>query len=469
MFFRIPVYYIFATVDYNENMTDELFKLLAQRHIVDGKSAFEVISKLEYDEVLNLAMECFVSIKPTELPKMQSLFRFAPISSIAGGRTPCMMVSCRLEAAYSLSLIGTLYADQLVLPNFFDYMYYIVHCDRNPPETEEEFEEFVYGLASDIAVCFLYRPLFESGIAIINCTILTVCKDCHNKKLKEAEDFRKELEQVLKAVEPKLKQKVRFVFDNVGYITIENNDNYMGGDLGFGARNNLLKEMQKHSSKLPYTLSESDINKFGLFEKIIDDSVNDILEYDYYPSLNTSTYLTNRQFDIDLIEGTNKRSGSSKLINRFPIYHEVPYLQNILLEDLVSLRQSEVDAFQLYRDAIVELVKKDSEKDAKDFFGSTVEPAIHRINSIVNDNKKRFRARAGKKITSRSILALAGIGTANLLGVPLTISAGLVGATVGINTISDVVDDMNTSNEIPSEAKQNTFYFLWGVKRTHNK
>jgi hypothetical protein len=447
-------------------MTDELFKLLEQNNIIDGNSAFEIISKLEYDEVLDFAMECFMSIKPTETPNVQSLFRFAPIASIAGGRTPCMMVSCRLEAAYSLSLLGTLYADQLVLPNFFDYMYYIVHCDKNPPETEEEFAEFVYNLASDIAVCFLYRPLLEAGVAVINCTLLLVCKDCHNKKLKETDDFRKELNQVLKTVEPKLKQKVRFVFGKDQYITIENDDNYLGGDLGFGVRNKLLKAMQKHSEALPYTLTESDINEFGLFEKIIDDSVNDILEYDYYPSLYTSTYLTNRQFDIDLIEGTNKRSGSSKLINRFPIFHKVPYLQDIMLEDLVSLRQSEADAFQLYRDAVVELVKKDDEMEAKDFFSSTVEPAIHRINSIVNDNKERFRARAGKKIITRSILALAGVGTANLLGIPSAISTGLVGTT-GLATISDIVDDITMSNEVPTEAKQNTFYFLWGVKLTH--
>lgn len=447
-------------------MTDDLFTLLEKNGIRDGATAVEVIDNLEYEPLLTLALECFSSVKQAPEPTGHKLFTFAPIASIAGGPSPCTNSLCRLEAAYSLSLIGALYADRLVLPNFFDYMFYMAYGDKRPPESDEEISNFAYTLAADIAVCFLYKPLFDAGIAVMNFTIPMACKDCHNKHLKESRQFHLELKKVLKDVEPNLNQKVKFVFDENDYISVVDDDNYLGGGLGWGARNKLLKALQKHSDSLPYTLSEPEIKKFGLRDKIIDDTVNDILEYDFYPSLNSATYLTNRQFDVDLIEGTKKRSGSSKLTSKFPVYHEVPYLEDILLEDVVALRLKEANAFQVYRDKVAELVRKDNESDAKEFFTSSVEPAIHKINNIISDNKARYRARAGRKIVTRSVIALAGVGAANFLGFPVTGAIGVAGA-AGLLSSNDVIDDIQTSNEVPSEAKQNPHYFLWGIKNKH--
>lgn len=447
-------------------MTNELFELLEKRGITDGHSAAEVIEKVDYEELLNLALDCFSAISAPSVSKDQKIFRFAPISSIAGGPTPCSSIPCRIEAAYSLSLIGGLYADQLVIPNFFDYMFEVIHGEVNPPDTDEEVEAFAYRLAGDIAVCFIYKPLFEANLATMNFTVPTVCKNCHNRHLKESDDFHKQLKQVLKTVEPKLKKKVRFVYDGGDYIDAVNEDNYLGGQLGWTIKNDLLHSMQKHQQEAPYTLSMAELKKFGLLDAIIDSSVNDILEYDFYPSLNGATYLTNRQFDMDLIQGTSKHSGSAKLTNVFPVYHEVPYLEDILLEDLVSLRKKEADVFQVYRDAVAELVNKDDEQQAKAYFVSTIEPAINKIQNVVSDNKKRYRARAGRKIKVRSVLAAASIGTANLLGLPLEATGGVVGA-AGLFTSNDIIDDFQTSKEIPIEAKENSFYFLWDIKRGH--
>lgn len=447
-------------------MTKELFKLLSKKGIDSGPAAFSVVDTLTYEEAFHLAMDCFESITSCAPTDNNKLFRFAPISSISGGKSPCNSVSCRLEAAYSLSLIGVLYADHIVLPNFFDYIYYMVYADRKIPETEEEMAQFAYNLASDIAVYYQYRPLFEAGIASINNTMLPMCVDCHNRHIKESQAFQEDLEGVLKSVESIVKKKVRFIFDEFDYITIENDDNYLGGELGWGARKKLLKEMQKHSSQLPYLLSDRDVRKFGLRDKIITDSINDILEYDYYPDLKSCTYLTNRQLDIDLIEKTKKHSKSAKLTNKFPVYHEVPYLEDIVLEDLVAFRMSNTESFQVYRDAVTELIKKDSEEEAKIYFRETVSPAINTIENAIAANKEHFRGRAGKKVTIRSVVALAGIATTNLLGLPIETALSVAGTT-GFLTSSDIIEDIKSTNETPTEARTNSFYFLWGIKQKH--
>lgn len=447
-------------------MTNDLFKMLAEKGIDSGPAAFEIIDSLTYEDTFRLAMDCFESISPSPSDDVSKLFRFAPISSISGGPSPCNSVTCRLETAYSLSLIGTLYADHIVLPNFFDYIYYMVYADRKTPETEEELSEFAYNLASDISVCYLYKPLLDAGIASINNTMLPMCKDCHNRHVKESEAFRRDLEGVLKSIESIVKKRVRFIFDEDDYIRIENDDNYLGGELGWSARKKLLKEMSRHYDELPYVLSERDIRKFGLRDKIINDSVNDILEYDYYPDLKSCTYLTNRQLDIDLIEKTKKHSGSAKLTSKFPAYHKVTYLEDVILEDVVAFRKSNSAAFQVYRDAVTELLKKDSEEEASTYFNDVVQPALNKIDNAIAANRDSFKGRAGRKVKIRSVIALAGSGAANLLGVPTDIAVTTASAT-GLLTSVDIVDDMKSTKNIPNEARLNSFYFLWGIKQQH--
>lgn len=447
-------------------MVDELFSALNQRGIDSGPRAFEVIATMDYRSVIDLAFQCFMSVKEVgSLPK-DKLFTFAPISSIAGGKTPCSNLPCRLEAAYSLSLISTLYADKIILPNFFDYMFHVLNDDSGLPETEEQFNNFAYNLASDIAVCFQYRPLFDAGLAVMNFTTPTVCKDCSMRHQKEAIDFQKELDIVLKKVEPTFRSKVRFVYQENEYIDIENDDAYLGGQIGWSISSDLLKAMQQHNSKIPYVLSDDEQKQFGLQDKVVDDCVNDILEYDFYPSLNSATYLTNRQFDIDLIEGTKKRSGSSGHTNTFPCYHKIPYLQDIVIEDAVKLRQSNEEAFSVYRNSVLKMIKKRDASEAAAFFDNEVNPAINTINNVISQNKKHYRARAGRKIKTRTMMAVAGVGAANLIGIPLDMAINTAG-TLGVFTGTDIVDEIQTSNSTPYEAKVDPYYFMWGIKQGH--
>ncbi len=447
-------------------MTDELFKLLEKRGITDGHAAVEVIGDYTYEEMMSLAAECFLAIQNIEKLPKSKLFSFAPIKSIAGGPYPCTSVECRLDAAYSFSLVAALYAEKVILPNFFDYMFYILEEEKRPPQSEQEILDFEYNLCADIAVCYFYKPLFEAGIAEMNFTIPTVCKDCHARHTKESKEFTHKIEEALKLTEPVFRSKVKFVYQEDDYIEVSNEDDYLGGELGYAIRHTLKAAMRKHKPQIPYQLSENEINRFGLREQLIDLCIDDILEYDFYPSLNASTYLTNRQFDVDLIEASKTHNEDVMMANNIPTFHQLPFLQDTLIEDVIKLRKAEEASFKVYRNAVAKVVNAKDQKEASKYFETELIPALDNIDNIVTQNQKHYRALAGKKITKRTIVAVAGIGAANLLNIPVQASIPALG-TAGLFSTQDILDDLKAGKDIPIDAKVDPYYFLWGIKQKH--
>lgn len=447
-------------------MTDDLFQTLESKGITDGPTAFEIIGEYTYEEMMDLAADCFLAIKNIEKQPKSKLFSFAPIKSIAGGPYPCTSVGCRLDAAYSFSLVAALYAEKVILPNFFDYMFYILEGEREPPQTQQAIEDFEYNLCADIAVCYFYKPLFEAGIAEMNFTVPTVCKDCHARHLKETEEFSNNLEKAIKITEPVFKSKVKFIYRDNDYIDVANEADYLGGELGYSIRHTLKAAMRKHKPQIPYQLSENEINRFGLREHLIDLCVNDILEYDFYPSLNSSTYLTNRQFDVDLIEASKKHDESILMASHMPAFHKLPFLQDISIEDVVKLRQSEGKSFKVYRNAVAKVVNAKNSGEAEKYMETELKPALDNIDNIITQTQKHYRALAGKKITKRTIVAVAGIGAANLLNIPVQASIPALG-TAGLFSTQDILDDLKAGKDIPLDAKVDPYYFLWGIKQQH--
>jgi hypothetical protein len=447
-------------------MTDELFKLLESKGITDGPMAFEVIGEYTYEEMMDLAADCFISIKNIEKLPKSKLFSFAPIKSIAGGSYPCTSVGCRLDAAYSFSLVAALYAEKVILPNFFDYMFYILEEEKKPPQSEQEIIDFEYNLCSDITVCYFYKPLFEAGIAEMNFTVPTVCKDCHARHLKETEEFSNKLEEALKLTAPVFESKVKFIYQENDYVEVANEDDYLGGELGYSIRHTLKAAMRKRKPQIPYQLSENEINRFGLRENVIDLCVNDILEYDFYPSLNSTTYLTNRQFDVDLIEASKTHGDDVLMASQMPAFHRLPFLQDILIDDVVKLRQAENESFKVYRNAVAKVVNSKNIQEAREYVESDLMPALDNIDNIIVQNQKHYRALAGKKITKRTIVAIAGIGAANLLNIPVQASIPVLG-TAGLFSTQDILDDLKAGKDIPIDAKVDPYYFLWGIKQKH--
>src|SRR3989344_120163 len=436
----------------------ELFDLLREKGITDGPSACEKIEKLKPMKVLDLLGECFMATNKTDNSDTSgSIFRFTANSQLAGGIYPCSNVACRLEAAYRLALFGTLYSDAILLPNFFDYFYEIIQSEDDPFRDDHSIHHLYNRFIGDIAVYFEFRPLIDSGLAKINQTIMTVCKHCHRLQKQREKGFQKEIEAIVKTLENRILKEVEFKALDGSYIGILDKSNYIGGDTGLELPRKNTR-FAPYMKKAPYRFKPQEIKQLGLIDRVVGPAVNDLLEHNYYKQRN-ATYLTDRQLDLDIIEKATKIEKLSSPANPLGLYHHLPYLDDVLLEDLVKLRKTVGAAFKVYRDALTLLIKEHG-KNAKEIVDEVINPATNSIDNVIHNNMRHYRERAGKKMKVDSALATVGFVASSLFNIsalPITAKAMFSG--------SQIIDDWINNGQIPQTARNNQFYFLWKAKR----
>lgn len=434
--------------------------MLKTHGIVDGPSAFAHIRQLDPMETVKLLGECFDAVNGVSKEfSDRTLFNFAPTASLAGGIYPCSDINCRLEAAYRVAVFGGLYADTLILPNFFDYYYHLIQSEEYPFDSEESEQHFKYRVAADIAVSLAYRPLIESGLAVFNPTLLVMCKDCHKTHLAGTEEYRAKVDETATALEAILYGKLTFSLTRPNYISVSDPENYLGfGDgTGWNLNRSARKDFTKYLNRLPYELAKEQIAKLRLMDRLVDQAVDEILERNYYPWLQKSTYLTNSALASDILSGV--RYDTPLLADNLGpgLYHQLPFLQDVLLEDVVRLREKCNDAFEVYRDALTAAVRDSA---VPEVVNTVINPALHTINNTISSNVADVRARAGRKLLISTAVVAAGAASAALFHN----SALLLTTAKAVVDVPGAIDELAKAGAPPVEARTNPYYFLWRVK-----
>lgn len=443
-----------------------VFEILEKRQIIDGPSAHFIISRSTIDRAIDILAECFFATNRKENSEPQgTLFNFSPTPAMAGGVYPCAEAKCRLEAAYQLALFGTLYGDKLILPNFFDYYYHMMQSGDFPTRSAYQQRQFKQRLANDIAVIFQYRPLIEAGIAEVNRTIRVVCRDCNKKHLASSKSYQDKIADLYKKIRPQLKNKMKFTLTSQDYISVQDELGYLGAQTGIETTGTLHKHLNKNYRKLPYDFNSKEVDDFGLIDFLADEAINDILEHNYYQDLSGVTYLTDRKLDIELIEGAARQEKIVSPVRPTDFYHSLPFLQDILVEDLVELRSRHNDSFNAYRDALTKAIRE-GEAVPSEIIAQILQPALNEIQNIITNNMRFYKARAGRKIALNTAVATTGFVASTMFNLPAANIPGLASATF---STSSIISDLADARSVPKDAMNNQFYFLWEMQKRFDR
>lgn len=440
-----------------------VFDVLANHAIFDGVSAQQIITNYSADRALTLLGECYASINDEqEVETQPSLFNFSPSSSLAGGPSPCSNLTCRIENAYNLSIFGSLYSDLLVLPNMFDYYFHYQNDVKQPFTNREEESHFLSRFANDVSVLFQYKPLLDAGIAVIHPTETIICHGCQRLRLASSRNFEGQLSSAYESMKPKLSKKIEAYRVSKGKLEITDSANYTGGSFILHMSEKHQKELDKNAKRYPYKLKTNEIIKSGLLDLIMQDSLYDLMEKNYYEDLKNTTFLTNRQIDADLIEASASTMGIESPVASSGLYHSLPFLHDILLEDIVNIRLREHQAFIVYRNALTKAMKE-SEATPDELANVYIKPALEEITNTIQNNKKYFRNKAGKTIIYSSVAVTAGAIASKLLNLPL--STELITTAGALLATPTIVPDLAEANSTPREARNDPYYFLWKIQK----
>ncbi len=161
---------------------DKFYNKLKGINIISAPDVFTVIPKMDIEKIVKLAIDCYILTESCAVtPSEGTVFSFSASSSLSGGIYPCSEISCRLNNVYELSVFAALYADKVLIPNFFEYIY---EYDFNF-SSEEMFYNFLNRFMGDLVLMLDLKPLIREEIVCINPRIKSFCAECLKKEIKK--------------------------------------------------------------------------------------------------------------------------------------------------------------------------------------------------------------------------------------------------------------------------------------------
>ena len=434
---------------------EEFYDYIGSLGIAGSPDVPRAIEKLGPGAVLQVATRCYELTEVSVVkPKSSSQFNFAAGSSMGGGAESCASLECRIKSLYHLGVFASLYADEVYIPNFFEYMYH-------KPDFKDgwQYSSFLEGLTNDILLMLYLKPLVDAGIIHINPKLRTYCQDCLAKKIQADASLFQKLKVVEKKVATDMATNVGVVLEKDNYVHL------VGGDFHRGVLfENLPKDLSIYGRRAPYRFSAKEALQLGLFDYFLDPIFQDLIAQKYAMKHLNVSYITDRKIEKNIIrklDGVDS-AGSSRIAE---LPHNLPFITGTSLESLVNLRKKESTAFATYRDA-VRLAIKTAENESnpialKDIVQDIIEPEIRKIDHIVQTEQSEIASKAKTKIAINAGIISMGWFANYIGGVDIGMAMTTMG---GLFAAKDIALDLSSIGKTPVAAKNSDYYFLWAVK-----
>lgn len=410
-------------------------------------------------------MECYLLTEASSRPKRnEGIFNFSVSSSISGGVTPCSSPQCRINNSYDLASFAALYSEKIYIPNPFEHIYRRSESNFEF-DNEGQFFYFINQVIGDVMILLTFRPLFKHNIFSINPQMISVCDDCWNKKRKKQRDIDKKIIESREKIINKINENVTFKIDKMGAIVISGTE-YIGGEvLRFIT---IPEHLKIYHKKRPYIFSKEEVKDLELYGYFMNSAIDDIMTQKFFMDDFNVSYLTNRGIDSDIIQSLidgkeqENRKREYSIING--LSHELPFVQDSTLEDLIDVRESEQESFRVYRDAIRMAIKDtenvDTLKLVEEIKRDIIDPSLNKIELQIKNNKEKFKTRLRGKLRFNSLLLSGGLFASSYLG----LDPKEILAFGGMHTLKDFIADSEDKKVIPNEVKNSNYYFIWKLK-----
>lgn len=436
----------------------EFYEYLHSLHINESPDVFEIIPKLPFEKIIEIAIQCYTLTETKARPtKDLSVFDFSASSSISGGIYPCSEIDCRLKNVYELAAFSALYADKVLIPNPFEHIYHHLTSDFNFAN-QEQLYIFCNRLMGDIVIMLNLRPLVDGGILYINPQLGSFCKECWTRNLKEQKALIDEFHKLETRIVTDLNKNIKFVLDTNKTIVAQGTPNYLGSEVfRFVVLPKVLKAFRK---SIPHTFSPTEVETLRLWEPFVTPVIEDlILQKFSMIDLNTA-YLTNRGIEADIInnlEENAERSKEKAIIDGMA--HKLPFIENATLSSLVKVRQHEAESFAVYRDVVKNTIQETKDETNAAIIKSIVEdkinPELHKLDQIIKNHKDDFQKQGRKDLFFNSLLLITGFFSNS--------NSALIEGTSAL--LKDLLKDYSDAKQVPTRVKNSDYYFLWKLEK----
>jgi hypothetical protein len=441
------------------------FDYLATKGIVDPMQVHEVVYKLYEKGIVEFFAECYRLLEKDFQPA-KSNFEFAASSTMSGEPFNNNDIIYRVYKISVLSEFAILYSDVVWVRNPLEKYGYgdASLFDENGPQN----------FANDICVLMFLRDLILEGIVKIAATT----KSFTEEELSAIQNnFPENFEKKLKELEYQLKDIFK---ENMSFKLIEHEDQLgiefeakgivertIERKLGFlnwtSTEDEVPKFIEKALKKKSKKISKKDLPKSGLLDYFVHPIINDLSFQNWFNNGFGQNYITDREIDLELVNklnGTNDSGKSQRITNG--LKHALPTITNAKIEDLLSIRKNETDAFVVYRNSVNALLdngKDLSEKEMIQLVNDIIKPQIDKIQLTLSSTKKSIKA----KTTGEVILGSGIISFAMFSGLVSPELATGITTLAGFHNSYKIGKGLWDYKSSESQIRDNNYYFLWKI------
>jgi len=390
-------------------------------------------------------------------------------------------LSCRLRRVDELARFAILYADTVYIDNYFDFFF---HEPTNP------YEEYSYrtGMAGDLKIINRLKPLLTSGLIRFIQPMepgYHLCPKCTEQRIPTFKTASKNLRHLLTNLNNTYSSQTSVTLSTKPYagVTLYQLDVEGPDDLFEERGISILTEdlppvlskkiqaIPSHKLSQGIPLSKDDIRKSGIISTSLEVIPRDIWVRQFLCNVSGMNlkYLTNRDIDRLFLEAATESSelkAYNDVIHNHIVY-ELPLILDMPFQSLLDVRQTEHDAFLVFRDSINEVVSKYvlsrkqlSTTDASQIYFDLVQPKLNQLNKRIASIRSSKRKTAARDAAVAIGLLTFGFCSSFLTPALQAVTLSLAGIQ-SLKTIGSVTEAV----QIPEDIRNDNFYFLWKLAK----
>lgn len=414
----------------------------------------------DFTETLYLITRYYfdVSNKPNEN------FSFIANSSLSGGSHPCASPECRIEKIKQLASFSSLYTDEVYIQNPFEMIFNAGHEKLNFMSRKD--------LISGIYNYLYLKPLIKRGIIKYAQNMVSLC---HEHKIALAEPLS---EKIIKKENELYKLLHDFILDNCEVsLNMDGNKTpffEIKSPTGFIEHGvmyfHIMEPLGDYieglcKNKMPYIFTKKEIYKEEILRLVINPIIKDLSDQEWHSCFYGTSYLCDNQIQMNIASRLNKsvyKANSTSFSSS--IKHYLPTIQSKNLDEILKLRDRELEAFHVYRDKLNKMIKSSGnwkESEVSEIFRDQILPEINIIEKKVKDWKTKARGNLRDKV----IIGSGALSFGLYSGVLPNDFSHLFAAAGGGAALVSAVIDLTKTLKGKEEARGNEFYFLWQANK----
>jgi hypothetical protein len=383
-----------------------LFEVLQRAGLISrGKPNRRAIMSAPFARMIDIADALSSSLDSPAAHRLASPYVHSASLTLGGTPAECSDSRCRLNSIGSLARFAGLYSDGVVIHNFFvDYASVAGH----PPARDSE--QFRCRIVDDVTVALSVRPLIDAGlIRLFSPASLQdrnhLCMDCLAKRIFGVSGHR----------------RFKGTFDHLArrYLSSLSVEAYYEDDLYF-LDCSLPEDLYEHGglirfdsspgdlTKLPrilsritrgerVNLSKASCRRMDIHRDLASIPIQSIFYHAAVANALSTSFLTHRQLDIDLIHAIANDPVTQRRNN---ILHEhfhlmLPFADDIPVKQLLKLRQREEEAFFRFQAAMHRTVAElrslrgdVTAHDARNLYGDVIRPRLAELDQKIQGAKR---------------------------------------------------------------------------------